>query len=104
MQRVAARASFIDHVQLIAQCPIDISQAAAHSAVMAHLAACPTCRHRNVNGILVHVHTDIFRARLLHGLPPIVQRCALVPTLWLGADRFRATHVTPGGGPPYVKP
>lgn len=110
MQGVAAGAGFVNHVQRPAfahelpEHPIHVRQAAADGPIVAHLAPRPGDCQGNVNRILVYVHPDVNCARLGHDLPPIVQRCALVPTLWLGAEPLRATHVTPGGRSPHVKP
>lgn len=42
--------------------------------------------------VLVHVHADVNRARLCHGLPSLIQRCALEPTLRLDVESLYATH------------
>jgi hypothetical protein len=110
VERVAAGSRLIDDVNPCAlrddlpQRPLHVAHAAADRPVVPHFAAYPARRDRYVNRFLMHVHADVNGVRLCHGLPPLVQRCALVPTSWLGAEPLRATHGNTGGGPPLVKP
>lgn len=46
-------------------------QIATNGAHVAHFTVAPCFGYRNVNGILVHIQSDIQSARLFHGLPPV---------------------------------